>query len=263
MQAQDYDIAHFAHDTLSAPQGSGEWRFAWGHGWGQDRCAMAQIAQSLTSLGTHVLFDFPGFGRSPRPDTAWTTADYADLVARYLMAHPHQGPTVWLGHSFGGRVGIQLAARYPELVDRLVLIAAAGLQRRRSLFSQARVTSKIYTFKALKRMAPAIGMDVDTLRRRFGSADYGNAGEMREILSNVVREDLSGVAQKIACPVRLIYGEKDAETPPEIGERLTQLISDAELSVLSGQDHYSLLDGGRHQVAKRIRDFLARDTRAA
>ena len=160
------------------------------------------------------------------------------------------------GTPSAGRVGIQLAARYPELIDSLVLIAAAGLQRKRSLAQQARVTGKIYTFKTLKRLAPVIGMDVDKLRDSFGSADYRAAGEMRDILSTVVREDLSEIATGINCPTRLIYGERDTETPPEFGERLSGLIPHAELSILGGQDHYSLLAEGRHQVAKRIRDFL-------
>ena len=263
MQAENYDITQFAHDTLAASQQSGQWRFIWGHGWGQNRHALGSLAQSLTALGSHVLFDFPGFGASPKPDAVWTTADYADLAAIYLKANPHTGPTVWIGHSFGGRIGIQLSSRYPELIDKLVLIAAAGLPRRRSFIGEARVKSKIYTFKALKHLAPVAGLDVDKLRNRFGSADYREAGAMRDILANVVREDLSGVAQKITCPTRLIYGEKDTETPPEIGERLAKLIANAELSVLSGQDHYSLLGEGRHQVAKRIRDFLANDQQAA
>ncbi len=257
MLAESYDMRRFAHDTMGAPDRSGMWRFVWGHGWGQNRQAMAGLAQSLTSLGVHILVDFPGFGDAPKPDDVWTTADYADLSARFLAEQPHDGPTVWIGHSFGGRIGIQLASRHPDQVDRLVLIAAAGLPRRRPFLDQARVSGKIYTFKALKRLAPALGVDVENLRNRFGSADYRNAGEMREILANVVREDLSVSAAGISCPTRLIYGANDTETPPEIGERLAALIKDAELTVLPGQDHYSLLAVGRHQVARRIRDFLA------
>ena len=79
---------------------------------------------------------------------------------------------------------------------------------------------------------------------------------MREILAKVVREDLTDVARQISCPVLLIYGGKDTETPPEIGERLAELIPNADLNVLDTQDHYSLLGDGRHQVAKRVRDFL-------
>lgn len=260
MTPESYDIAQISHDTLGTFAGTGtandSWRFLWAHGWGQDRRAMANLAQSLTGLGGHILIDFPGFGAAPHPRDAWSTADYADAVARFLKHAPTAGPTVWIGHSFGGRVGIQLAARHPELVDRLVLIASAGLQRQRSLLERTRVTGKIYTFKTLKRLAPVVGMDVDKLRENFGSADYKAAGDMREILSKVVREDLTDVAARIKCPTRLIYGAKDTETPPEIGERLAAVIPDAQLSVLTNQDHYSLLGEGRHQVAKRIRDFL-------
>ena len=48
----------------------------------------------------------------------------------------------------------------------------------------------------------------------------------------------------------------DRETPPEIGERLSALIPRAALSVLPGQDHYTVLGDGRHIVAKRMTDFM-------
>ena len=258
MIADSYDIARLSHDTIAETGATRQWHFTWGHGWGQNRNAMSGLAQSLTGLGDHVLLDFPGFGNAPAPDQAWSTADYADLTANFLRASGDAtlGRRVWIGHSFGGRVGIQLAARHPQLVDRLVLIASAGLPRNRSLADQARVTGKVYTFKALKRLAPALGMDVDKLRDRFGSADYKSAGELRETLMNVVREDLSDVAARISCPTCLIYGGKDTETPPEIGERLARIIPHANLTILQSQDHYSLLGEGRHQVAKRVRDFL-------
>ncbi|MEM7746969.1 MAG: alpha/beta fold hydrolase [Pseudomonadota bacterium] len=260
MSPDSYDIAQLSHDTLGTFDVPEKWRFVWAHGWGQNRHAMANLAQSLTSLGGHMLIDFPGFGDAPAPGDTWSTADYADFSARLLKTGPTAGnttgPTVWLGHSFGGRVGIQIAARHPELIDKLVLIAAAGLQRQRSLVEQTRVQSKIYTFKTLKHLAPVLGLDVDKLRNRFGSTDYRNAGAMREILATVVREDLSDVAKDVTCPVLLIYGGKDTETPPEIGKRLADLIPNADLNVLETQDHYSLLGDGRHQVAKRIRDFL-------
>ncbi len=256
MSPDSYDIAQLSYDTLGTFDVPEKWRFVWAHGWGQNRHAMANLAQSLTSHGGHLLIDFPGFGDAPPPNEVWSTADYADFAARLLKSQNANGPTVWLGHSFGGRVGIQLAARHPELIDRLVLIASAGLQRQRSLIEQTRVRSKIYTFKTLKHLAPVLGLDVDKLRDRFGSADYRNAGAMREILAKIVREDLTDVARQIRCPVLLIYGGKDTETPPEIGERLAGLIPSAELNVLNTQDHYSLLAEGRHQVAKRVRDFL-------
>lgn len=261
MQAKNYDITQLATNIIQSSQKSYQWRFIWGHGWGQDKHAFDNIAQSLSYLGLHVLLDFPGFGASPKPNTAWTTTDYADLVALYLKENPYAGSTVWIGHSFGGRVGIQLCSRHPDLVDKLILIAAAGIPLQRSLIQWIHVKSKIYTFKVLKKLVPMTGMNIDELRRRFGSSDYKNAGGMREIFTNVIREDLSNVAKEIICPTCLIYGEEDIDTPPGIGERLAKLIVNAEMNLLSGQDHHSLLREGRHQVSKRIRDFLIHNER--
>jgi pimeloyl-ACP methyl ester carboxylesterase len=250
----DYDLSRLTVDRLGDP--GGRWHFVWGHGWGQNRDGLKGLAQSLFAFGTHDFLDFPGFGASPRPAATWTTADYADLVNRWLQANRTGAPVVWVGHSFGGRVGIQLASRHPDAVSRAVLIAAAGLPRQRSGLEQARLKGRVWTYKALKRLAPLAGVSEDDLRRRFGSADYQNAGAMRDIFLEVIREDLTDVARRITCPVHLIYGAADTETPPEIGERLARLIPGANLTVLDGLDHYSVLAEGRHQVAKRLKAWL-------
>jgi pimeloyl-ACP methyl ester carboxylesterase len=79
---------------------------------------------------------------------------------------------------------------------------------------------------------------------------------MRRILVKVVNEDLTEVARRVRCPAQLIYGVDDTETPPEIGQRLSRLLPIAQLSVLAGHDHYSLLDHGRHLVLKRLTSFV-------
>jgi pimeloyl-ACP methyl ester carboxylesterase len=232
--------------------------FVWAHGWGQDGRAFDGIVSSLASIGSHLILDLPGFGRAGVPPSNWGTADYADAAARAIDPLRGQRKIIWVGHSFGGRVGIQLAARHPNTLDALVLVASAGLPRKRSPIESARYTSRIYAFKTLKHIAPYLGISVESLRQYFGSADYKSAGPMRNILLNVVREDLTDVAAKVACPTLLIYGEKDRETPPEIGERLSALIKSSDLKILPDQDHYSLLGAGRHVVGKRILEFVSK-----
>ncbi|MBV9151900.1 MAG: alpha/beta hydrolase, partial [Alphaproteobacteria bacterium] len=98
----------------------------------------------------------------------------------------------------------------------------------------------------------------DRLRERFGSADYRRAGAMRPILVKTVSEDLSEPARAVRCPVVLVYGENDRETPPEIGERLRTLIPNAQLFVLRGFDHWNVLTDGQHQLTHRLSEFLER-----
>jgi len=248
--------APFAFQEIGLPADSRTPRFVWAHGWGQSRRALAPLAEALSGQGTHLLLDFPGFGESPPPPCAWDTADYADASAALLAARPPAAKTIWVGHSFGCRVGLQIAARHPESVSGLFLIAGAGLPRQRGLAERVRLGARVRTFKALKRAAPVLGLDVETLRQRFGSKDYASAGEMRAVLARVVSEDLSDVARQVACPVHLVYGDHDTETPPEIGARLSRLIPRAELTILPRHDHHSVLAGGKHQVLKRLRDFV-------
>jgi pimeloyl-ACP methyl ester carboxylesterase len=243
------------HEFAGAPLSETGVLVVWGHGWGQSREAFRPMTQSLPRQA-HLLLDFPGFGASPPPPLTWGTADYADAVAELVAPLRTGKRIVWVGHSFGGRVGVQLAARRPELVDGLFLVAAAGLPRKRTLPQKLKMYAKIYTFKTLKHLAPLLGLDVEKLRAKFGSADYRTAGALRPVFLNTIREDLSEQARQVRCPACLVYGENDDEAPPEIGARFAKLIPQAEIAVLPGQDHYSLLGAGRHPVLKRLSDFM-------
>ncbi len=245
-----------AHEFAGLPLSDAECLVVWGHGWGQNRQAFAPFAETLGTQAAHILIDFPGFGASPPPPETWGTADYAEAVAEMIKPFRAVRKIIWAGHSFGGRVGIQLASRHPELVDAMFLVAAAGLPRKRPMPEKIKYYSKVYTFKTLKKLAPLLGLDVDKLRAKFGSADYKSAGAMRHVFLNTIREDLSEQAKLVKCPVQLVYGEKDTETPPEIGRRLAKLMPKAELSVLPSQDHYTVLGTGRHVVLKRLMDFM-------
>jgi pimeloyl-ACP methyl ester carboxylesterase len=229
-------------------------RLIFGHGWGQSSAAFLPIAETLKPFAPSYLIDFPGFGKSPAPPQNWGTAEYADAVADW-MATLNPERSIWVGHSFGGRVGLQLAARHPELLRGMVLIASAGLPRTRTPLEKARIGLRRMFFKTARRLLKE-GPRLERLRSRMGSADYRAAGALRPILSRVVSEDLSQVASAVRCPTLLLYGSEDTETPPEIGTRLHRLMPASEFSLLEGLGHLDILTRGQHQVALRIRKFI-------
>lgn len=226
----------------------------WGHGWGQSHAAFEAITSSLARQARHIRIDFPGFGASPKPPTDWSTEEYADMVAAFIKAEA-LGPVFWAGHSFGGRVGIQLAAKYPDLLRGLIIISGAGLKRKRGFFKSLYFKSRILTYKTLKLMTH-FGLSKDWLQQKFGSSDYKNAGEMRGIFIKVVNEDLTEQARTIKMKTLLFYGANDTETPPEFGQRFKTLIQNSDLFVLDGQDHYSVLSSGRHTITRHISNLL-------
>ena len=63
----------------------------------------------------HVIApDLPGWGENPLPTESFSLVDFA---AGYL-------PGVLIGNSFGGAIALRTALAHPELVERLVLVAA-------------------------------------------------------------------------------------------------------------------------------------------
>jgi pimeloyl-ACP methyl ester carboxylesterase len=230
----------------------------WAHGWGHDHTALLPLADAMRGLASSVLIDFPGFGASPIPSEVWGTEDYADAAAEFF-ADIAPGRRIWVGHSFGCRVGIRLAARHPELVDGLFLIAAAGLRRELSAAERLRRMPRRLAFRLLRAVTPE-GPARERLRERFGSADYRAAGGMRPIFVKAVSEDLSHAAAQIRCPTILVTGDRDTETPPEIATRFHRLIPGSELAILRGLDHWNVLTDGRHQIAHRLSQFAARFT---
>jgi pimeloyl-ACP methyl ester carboxylesterase len=245
--------AAFAAYRLAGGAPAAAPELVWGHGWGHSHAALLPLAEAMRPRADSWLVDFPGFGASPPPG-AWGTEDYADAMAEWLSLLPARR-RVWVGHSFGCRVGLQLAARHPQAVEALFLIAAAGLPPQRSLAARARRLPRRLAFRMLRAMTPE-GPARDRLRERYGSSDYRNAGAMRPVLVKAVNEDLTEMARAVRVPVVLVHGGGDTESPPEIAARLHALIEGSRLHLLRGFDHWTVLTDGRHQVTHLLGELL-------
>lgn len=185
------------------------------------------------------------------------TADYADALAEELATLPRPAKRVIVGHSFGFRVAVQMAAKHAGAVDGIVAIAGAGLKRDRNAMWNLRATS----IRLLGKLAGFVdGLFKTKLRvkwsARFGSADYRNAGDLRETFVAVVTEDLIEESKTARCPALLIYGADDTETPPEIGRKFASLIRDAAFQELPGFGHLDILGRGAAQCQTLIDEFL-------
>jgi len=214
------------------------------HGWGASAKLMWPLAKRLAPLGYQVLApDLPGFGDSAPPPSAWSVHDYAAHVLAYL---DHQGieRAHFVGHSFGGRISLVIGAEHAGRIGKLVLINSAGVQPKRSAAGQLRLG----VYKTLRDGLASAGMKglSDRLRgwyvNRYGSADYKNAGALRETFVRVVNEDLLPYAARVQAPTLLLWGDADDETPLWVARRLEQTIPDAGLHVFSGAGHYSYLE---------------------
>jgi pimeloyl-ACP methyl ester carboxylesterase len=236
----------------SAPADAPE--LVWAHGWAHSHLSLLTLAEGMQARADSRLVDFPGFGASALPPGPWGTEDYADAIAAWLESLPAR-KRIWVGHSFGCRVGLRLAARHPDAVSALFLIAAAGLPPHRSLATRLRRLPRRLAFRTMRAMTSE-GPARDRLRERYGGSDYRTAGAMRPVLVKAVNEDQTEVAQRIRLPVVLVHGEDDTESPPEIATRLHALIPGSRLHLLRGFDHLTILGDGRHQVIHLLGELL-------
>jgi pimeloyl-ACP methyl ester carboxylesterase len=220
------------------------------HGWGASSQVMKPICASLKIKRTFYIIDFPGFGKTPPPATAWSIGDYTDLIAAFIR-FLNAGPADILAHSFGGRITLKLCARKAgkSLVGKVLITGGAGLKPRRPLkyyFRKYLAKTLKYPFTLLPEKQSHDGLQwlrSTRLWKSLGSSDYKTLdGVMREIFVKTVSEYLDKLLPEIPHEILLIWGEKDDATPLDQARRMEKGLRNGGLAVIDGAGHYAFLD---------------------
>jgi pimeloyl-ACP methyl ester carboxylesterase len=209
------------------------------HGWARTHADFdAVLAGSDAAVP-----DLPGFGATAAPDGPWGAPEYADALAPLVE---QEGRTVIVvGHSFGGRIAVLLAARRPELVSALVL---SGVPLCRPPGSRApKPPRSLQVAKALRRAGLLSADRLEARRQRSGPADYRDAtGVMRDVFVRVVNETNDGTyldaLDEVRCPIELVWGENDTAAPVSVARAVADRIPAAKLTVLTGVGHLTPLE---------------------
>ncbi|MFN8524763.1 MAG: alpha/beta fold hydrolase [Chloroflexota bacterium] len=228
------------------------------HGWGASIQAVSSIEQCLAATHCTLAIDLPGFGASELPPDSYGSPEYAAVVIA-VLERLDISQASFIGHSYGGKVAIQIAARRPDLVERLVLVDSAGIRPVHGLGYWARVW--LYKSFRLALTAPArlIGHEARAraaLAGLFGSTDFKNAGPLRAVLVRSVAEDVRELLPRITAPTLLIWGELDHDTPLADGRLMESLIPDAGLVVFPSAGHFAYADD-LPRFARVVGHFLA------
>ncbi|MBR5134399.1 MAG: alpha/beta hydrolase, partial [Clostridia bacterium] len=216
------------------------------HGWNAPAETYRLIIDLLSSRFRVIAPNAPGCGGSDEPPTAWTVNDFVDFTVKFAKALDIQKATL-MGHSFGGRTIIKLMNRVPRpfVVDKIVLLDAAGIKPKRSLSYYA----KVYSFKAMKAVCGVPPFKqlfpnaVENARKKRGSADYRAASDvMRRTMSLCINEELTKLLGGVDVPTLLIWGENDTATPLRDAKIMENGIPDAGLVVLEGAGHFAFAE---------------------
>ena len=198
------------------------------HGWGGNASAFLFVAERLKSFCRSIVVDFNGFGDTPEPDRPYSVGDYAGEVLSVLEKEGVKKAII-IGHSFGGRVALEIAGKFPDAVNGLVLVDSAGLKPRR----KPSYYVKILLHKFLKKLG---------FRGLQGSRDYRVLSFiMKETFKKVVSYDQTYLLEHINTPTLILWGKNDKETPLYMANKLEKKIKDSKLILLEG-GHYAYVE---------------------
>ncbi|MGY1604720.1 alpha/beta fold hydrolase [Geodermatophilus sp. SYSU D00815] len=220
------------------------------HGLGLSSRYLVPLGRRLAALGHDVLApDLPGFGRSPRdPRLPWPGGPDVRTQTDHLLAWLDAAGiarAAFFGNSIGSQVAVELAARSPDRVERLVLSGPTPDPRYRRPWKQ-------YP-QVLRNMA----FEVPTLQALF-QVEYLSTGVAR-MVQQLVRSADDPVEQRlprVVAPALVVRGRHDRTLTQEWAEQFTRLLPHGRLVVVEGaahNAHYSAPD----VTARLVAAFLA------
>ncbi len=220
-----------------------------------------------------IALDLPGHGFSEMPDDDISISGYGRTV-NALCDELDVGEVVLVGNSMGGFVGAETAIQFPDRVERLVLVSAAGITTndvvRGPLLAAARGFAMVATWAAassqqlVARPRLRVPMFAQIMRYpsrvpadllyeiTYSSGRRGFVPALRAILTFDFRHRLT----EIRCPTLIVWGQHDMLVPHRDAGEFERLIPDSRKIVFDETGHMAMLE--RPQTFNdTLFDFLA------
>lgn len=203
------------------------------HGWTYSLDKWTGFVSSLTESGFEVyLPKIPGL--TEESSEVWDLNKYTNWLKKLL--DKYQNKIILLGHSNGGRIAINFAAKYPNKLEKLILIDSAGIfhneipiRLKRIIFNNfSKVGSKFTKSNFVRKI----------LYKFAREGDYEKASKnMQKTITNLISIDLKPELSEVKTPTLIIWGENDKTTSIKDAYLMNKLIKRSKLKVIGGARH--------------------------
>jgi pimeloyl-ACP methyl ester carboxylesterase len=210
-----------------------------------------------------ITFDLPGFGASEMPAQKITISGYGRFVDA-LLDELEVGSAAIVGNSMGGFIGMELAIRFPERAERLVLVSAAGLsieylRNERALAVLGTLENRLAAYSGwLASRSDALARRPGARRLIFGivahrpdrlpgplvaeqvrgSGKPGFLPALDALTDYPIRDRLG----EIACPTLIVWGSEDKLVPARDADEFARLIPNSRKVVWPETGHVAMLE---------------------
>ncbi|MDB5840853.1 MAG: 2-hydroxy-6-oxo-2,4-heptadienoate hydrolase [Herminiimonas sp.] len=226
------------------------------------RLVMPKLAERFRVLAP----DMVGFGYTERPaDASYSMDAWVAHIVGFLDAL--ELPKVNLvGNSFGGALSLALATRYPERVDRLVLMGSVGTR-----FDLTPGLDAVWGYEpSIENMRELISvfaydqslMTEQLVRSRFEASTRPGFHESFSAMFPAPRQrhiDMLATPEeqirKLDKEVLIVHGREDRVIPLQASMRLFELIERSQLHVFGRCGHWTQIEHAS-RFANLLEDFF-------
>jgi pimeloyl-[acyl-carrier protein] methyl ester esterase len=235
------------------------------HGWAMHSGIWRAFARELAKSYRVTLVDLPGHGRSEV-----VTPFTLETVSQSLVDVIADESCCWLGWSLGAEAVLEIARRFPERVDKLILLAGTPCFIRKDLWPgmdgqvlanfatslQQDSQSTLLKFLSLQIKGldnqKAVLQELKTLVFESPAPDQLTLQEGLAILKEA---DLRAEFANLKVPVGVILGQLDTLVPVAVAEKMQALLPEIDLTVIDRAGHVPFFS---HQeaIVNAVRCFM-------
>jgi pimeloyl-ACP methyl ester carboxylesterase len=210
---------------------------------------VARFWAALTEGFTFVRYDQLGVGMSDRALRADDlTLDHGIAVLKAVIDHLGLGRVTLLGASGGGAAALGLAARHPELVERLLLYGTyadggeiAAPEVRDAIVGAVRAHWGLGSRVLADVFLGDAGSDERERFARF-QREAASADIAAALLELIYRLDVRAELARVRAPALVVHRRGDRAIPYRLGRELAAALPDATFVPLSGSAHFPWYD---------------------
>lgn len=232
-------------------QGSGR-PIVFVHGWGGSLKSLHPLFLQASRKYHAINIELPGFGESANPDPGWGVEEYASHLTT-LFAQKNLSKVTFFGHSFGGGLGIQIAAKSPHYIDTLILCASSYKRENKTSQTTKQAKSIFKRIGFLQHLEPHIKKYFYKIF--FPGSDLMKYPHLESNFRAIVQQDLTPIIAEVKQPTLILWGTRDSYTPIHWAYELQEKIKHSQLKVFDGATHGLPLKMP-NEVYEAITEFL-------
>ena len=224
------------------------------HGSGPGASGWSNFKGNYPFLAEHgyrtIVPDTMGYGYSTKPeDGAFSLDDVATQYKALLDTLGVIRATV-VGNSQGGAIAIAMALNYPDLVEKLVLMAPGGLEARETYMEMEGI-------KAMIRVLYKEGISKETMRKVFTLQLHDESKITDEVIEeryqvamtqhkdNIARIRVANQEERLSeiqCPVLCFWGANDKFCPSSGASKIASRCANSRTMLISSCGHWVMVE---------------------